>query len=303
VDQQAFRRAADAGAARLGVEHDPQRLLRIGGGVEVDVHDAFQMREDRHPRLALDKADEALAPARDDHVDMGHHPQHLRHRRAVAGGDKLDGVFRQARRAEAFHEAGVDRHRGMEALRPAAQDHRVSGLQAQGTCVGGHVRAALVDHPHDAERRAHPADVEARGHVPFGQHRAHGVGLVGHGAKAVRDPGDARGVEEEPVEHRGGQPLVAPVRHVLRVGRDDLARCASTASAAAWRAVRLASGAAKASSAAALSRARRCGHERVDVVCVLHRAASHGSGRQGKFRRDGSHSTMSSRWMSAARPG
>ena len=66
VDQQAFRRAADAGAAGLGVQDHPPRLREVGGPVDVDVHDALEMGEDRDPRLGLHPADEALAAARHD---------------------------------------------------------------------------------------------------------------------------------------------------------------------------------------------------------------------------------------------
>ena len=45
------------------------RLGEVGGPVDVDVHDALEMREDRHPRLGLHPADQPLAAARHDHVD------------------------------------------------------------------------------------------------------------------------------------------------------------------------------------------------------------------------------------------
>ena len=45
------------------------RHLEIGRGVDVDVADAFEVREHRHARLALHARDEALAAARHDDVD------------------------------------------------------------------------------------------------------------------------------------------------------------------------------------------------------------------------------------------
>ena len=67
-------------------------------------------------------------------------------------------------------EAGVDRLRRAQALRAAAQDRRVPGLQAERAGVGGDVRPALEDHPDHPERRPHPPDVQARRPVPFGDH-------------------------------------------------------------------------------------------------------------------------------------
>ena len=69
IDQQGFGRAADAGTAHLGVQHDRLRHVEIGGAIDIDVVDAFQMREHRHARFGLDARDQALAAARHDHVD------------------------------------------------------------------------------------------------------------------------------------------------------------------------------------------------------------------------------------------
>lgn len=63
VDQQAFRRPANSGAPSLGVQHHPARLFQIGIGIGIDVANAFQMRKDRHPRLALHQSDQTLAAA------------------------------------------------------------------------------------------------------------------------------------------------------------------------------------------------------------------------------------------------
>ena len=69
IDQQGFGRAADAGPAHLGVQHDRLRHFEIGGTIDINVIDAFQMREHRHARLGFDTRDQALAAARHDHVD------------------------------------------------------------------------------------------------------------------------------------------------------------------------------------------------------------------------------------------
>ena len=75
------------------------------------------------------------------------------------------------------HQPGMDRLRRAQALRAAAQDRRVPGLQAQRAGVGGHVRPALEDHPHHPERRPHPADAQPRGPVPLRHHRADRIRL------------------------------------------------------------------------------------------------------------------------------
>ena len=44
-------------------------MSSVGGLVDIDVADAFEMREHRHARLGLHARDQALAAARHDHVD------------------------------------------------------------------------------------------------------------------------------------------------------------------------------------------------------------------------------------------
>ena len=91
VDQQRLGRAAHARPAHLGVDGDLLRHGEIGGGVNIDVADAVEMREDRHPRLLLDAGHKALAAARHDHVDRAVEPgQHHADRFTVGAVDDLD---------------------------------------------------------------------------------------------------------------------------------------------------------------------------------------------------------------------
>ena len=76
VDQQTFRRATNPGAAGLGVQNHAPRFVQIGIAVGIDVANAFQMGENRHPRFGLDQTDQTLAAARHDHVDIIGRGQH-----------------------------------------------------------------------------------------------------------------------------------------------------------------------------------------------------------------------------------
>ena len=58
-------------------------------------------------------------------------------------------------------ERRVDGARRAMAVRAAAQDHGVAGLERQRAGVGGDVRPALVDHADDAERHPHALDGHA----------------------------------------------------------------------------------------------------------------------------------------------
>ena len=222
VDQQAFRRPANPRAPCLGIQHHRQRLARVGIGIDINVADPFEMGEHRHARLGLHQADKPLAAPRHDHIDERGHAQHFSHGGAVPGRHHLDGGFRQARGAQPVHHAGMQRARGMITFRAAAQDHRISGFQAQRGCVGRHVRAAFINHANHAQRSAHTLDMQPAGPVPFADDGAHGIVLRGNRAQTVHDVRNPPFIQRQPVHHRRGQPLVAAKFQIAGIGRQDI---------------------------------------------------------------------------------
>ena len=120
------------------------------------------MRKHRHARFGLDARHQALAAAWHDHVDAAVQPcEHQPDCRAVAGRHQGDRGFRQARLAQALHQALMDRAAGAEAVGATAQDHGVAGLQAQHAGIRGDIGTALEDHADHAERHAHALDGHA----------------------------------------------------------------------------------------------------------------------------------------------
>ena len=102
VHQQRLGRAADAGAAQLGVQHDRARHGEVGVAVDIDVAVAFEVPDHRHARFLLHPRHQALAAARHDHVDVVRHArEHVADRGAIGGRHQLDAGVRQARRAQA----------------------------------------------------------------------------------------------------------------------------------------------------------------------------------------------------------
>ena len=96
--------------------------------VDIDVADAFEMREHRHARLGLHARDQALAAARHDHVDAAVQAgQHLADRGAVARRHQLDRILRQAGFAQALHQAVMDGAAGAETSEPP---RRITALPA-----------------------------------------------------------------------------------------------------------------------------------------------------------------------------
>ena len=171
VDQQRLGGAADAGAAQLGVDRDRLRHGGVGGCVQVGVAVALEMGQHRDAALGHHPLDQRAPAARHDDVDMLGHAQQVADGGAVGGGHQLDRGGGQAGRGEARAEGGDDRARGVEALRAAAQDRGVAGLEAQRPGIGGDVGPALVDDPDHAQGHPHAGDVEAVGPASSGRAR------------------------------------------------------------------------------------------------------------------------------------
>jgi len=223
IDEQGLGGAADAGPAQLGIAHDGEGLVAVGGGLDEDVVDAFKMGKDRHPRFGLHPRHQASAAARHDDVDRTLEPrQHRAHSRAVAHGDGGDRRLGEADGAQAVHQAGMDEPGRMEALGAAAQDGDVARFQAQGAGVRGHGRTALVDDADDPERHGDALDGQAARRRQGGQNPAHRIGEGGNRLEAGRNIVDALGVEAQPVDEGCGRPAGRGLHDVTAVGRDDL---------------------------------------------------------------------------------
>ena len=172
VDQQRFGRPAHAGAPHFGVEHDLLGHVEVGGLVDIDVADAFQVGEHRQPRFRLHARDQALAAARHDDVDIAVEAgQHEADGGAVARLHDVDGGRRQAGFAQALLHGAVDGAAGAQAVGAAAQDGGIARFQAERAGIGGHVGAAFVDDADHAERHPHPLDGHAVRPRP-GRHHA-----------------------------------------------------------------------------------------------------------------------------------
>ncbi len=153
IHQQGLQRAADAGAAHLGIESELDSHLRIGGLVDEHVAEAFQVADHRHAGLLLHTLDQALPAARDNDIELSAKPgQDMPDGSAVGCGDKLHEVLRQARPRQRAAQGICNGRGGIEAFRATAQDHRVARAYAQARRIGRDVGPGLIDDPDHAER-------------------------------------------------------------------------------------------------------------------------------------------------------
>jgi hypothetical protein len=218
VHEQRLGRVADARALGLGVEHDLQRGVEVGGGVDVDVAVARGRVDHRHLRDGAQRLLQALPAARDDQVDDALLRGQLGELVAAAGHQRDRAVGKLRRHDRGEHGVRVGGGGG-----PAKHD-RVAGLQAQRGGVDGDVRARLIDDRDHAERHAHLAHVEPVREPEAVDHLPDGIGQGGDRAHGAGDRADPRGVERQPVHQRGREPGLAAGLEVAGVGLEDLGR-------------------------------------------------------------------------------
>ncbi|MNN17092.1 hypothetical protein D3C81_1302620 [compost metagenome] len=166
VHQQRLQRVAGRRARYLAVNQQIHRQRDIGAVIHEQMAHALVMLDHRHTRVLGDKTDQAFAAARNRQVDDVVELQQFQHGLAAQVFDQRQRRFRQAGVAQCALQACRNGGVGMDRLRAAAQDHAVTGLDAERCGIGGHVRPRFVDHRDHSQRYAHLLHADAiRPHV------------------------------------------------------------------------------------------------------------------------------------------
>ncbi|GBD28409.1 hypothetical protein HRbin31_00425 [bacterium HR31] len=222
VDEHLLQRVAGGRPLGLGVHRDADRHLQVRAFVHVQVVDTPGVRQDGHPRVLLDEADELLPAARDEDVHVAREAAHLHHRLAVCVGDELHRVLRKAgflqRPTEQRHQGPV----AAQGLLPAPQENGVAGLHRQAAGFHSGAGPCLIHHPDDAQGHPHPPHAQAVG--PDGQRLdlTHRVWHVGHLPQAFHQVVPDPLVQPQPVQLRPGQPRSCCLLQVRAVGLGHL---------------------------------------------------------------------------------
>ena len=222
IDQQRLHRSAHRRAAQLAVDHDRHGLFGIGAGIDIDMVDAIQMRQHRHPRLLLHARHQPLAAARDDHVDQAMRSQHLADQRAVTRRHHLDGGGRQPGFAQPMRHA-IEQHRvRLRCFRTPAQQAGIAGHQAQGSGIGRHARPAFIDDADDAQRHPHALELQAIGLAPARDHRAHRICKAGNRRDTAGNRRDTAGIQRQPIDQCRRHSGRFCRRHIGGIGAEQL---------------------------------------------------------------------------------
>ena len=176
--QQAFGGIAWAVFVRFGVVGHGDGHGDVAGVIHIHMAVAVQVLDDRHLGIAADALDQALAPARNDHVHILRHGDELADHGAVGGLHQLHRIGRQAAfRERLLHQFG-QRLVGLNRLRATAQYAGIAALDGQAGGLDRRVGPALENHAKHADRHAHLADADAAGLLlharDFADHIGHG---------------------------------------------------------------------------------------------------------------------------------
>ena len=96
VDQERLHGVAHAGALHFRIERDLKSHLGVGGTVDKDVTHTFVVLDDRNSCVLGDEPNQSFSTSRDDHVQNTIKTNHHQSRLSIRGGQKCDGLGRQA---------------------------------------------------------------------------------------------------------------------------------------------------------------------------------------------------------------
>ena len=310
VDQQRLGRAADAGAPHLGVDGDRHRHVEFGRAVDIEMADAFEMREHRHARLLSARAPTRLLPPRGTITSrLPARPVSISPTaaRSVVGTSWIASSGSPAAFSPSTRQAWMAAEE-FERIRAAAQDHRIAGLEAERAGVGRDVRPALVDDADDAERRAHALDMQAVRPVPCGDHLADRVRAARRWRARRRPcrgcgPASASAGPSRPATSPASSPFAMSIALASRIAC-SLRRIASAMAASAAFLLLGARDGQRARGGAGLAADR--GHQRCGILAGLFMRRQHGSSfrflaTSSRPLRRARLTTRSSRWTIAER--
>ena len=221
VDEQRLGGVAHAHALGLGVDDDVERLLEIGGLMDVDMAVAGAGLDNGNERLAHAALDEPRTAAGDQQVDDTAEFHEGAGGLAVGRLDHRDGRAGKPAVLDGVGQKLSDHRARMIGERTAAQDAGVTGTDADAGGVGRHVGASLVHHGDESQGHAHLGEVEPAVDRAVVEHTAHGVGQVSQGLKPLGHTLDTLGREQQPVEQACGRTGVTRSRHIKLVRGDD----------------------------------------------------------------------------------
>ena len=131
MHQQCLHGVAGARPLDLCVETDLRRHRQVRIRIHIGVADTLIVFDDGNGGLARDEAHQALAPSGNDHIDERVLLEQQRRNAAVGIVNECDGARGYAGFLAGLYQHADDGGVRLDGLGAAAEDHRISGFQAQ----------------------------------------------------------------------------------------------------------------------------------------------------------------------------
>ena len=224
MDQQTFSSTANSCASCFGIQDHIHGFLWIRRFINVDMHNPLKMGENGNARFALHQSNQPFATAGNNDIHKFGHLQQMFNRGAITGGDDLNGVLGEARGLQPLHQTGVNGRSAVQAFRAAAQNDRISRLQAQGPRICRDIGAAFINHPDHTKGGTHTADMKARGLIPFCDNFPHGIVLPRNGAQPLCHRRDAIRIQHQTIHHGICQALFTSKIQILGIFGNNMIR-------------------------------------------------------------------------------
>ena len=160
MHQQRFHRITDTRTLHFGIADDRQRFMQIRRLIDKNMTHADTAGDHRDRGLLTTQTMQTGTAARNKNIHIAIHLQQFIDQRTIRGINRLDRRLRQATLTERLLNNTDHRHIGIVCLFAAAQDHRITGFQAQRGNIHRHIRACFINHTDHTER--HTAALKAQ---------------------------------------------------------------------------------------------------------------------------------------------
>ncbi len=220
--EQRFEGVAHARPLHLGVVHDIDCPIEVGGLIEHEVHDPGPGFDNGNLRFHDDGVDQIGRTTRNENVDETAGRHQAACPLATKLIDCLNGGRGKTHGGQRVLDDGHERAIAVLGSGATTKHNGVTALERQGRDIDGHIGASLVDGSHNAERNPNLGEVHAIGHVHAAHNVTNRVCQRGHLTNGIRQAGNARGSECQAVHEPLRSAVGASVVKVERVGRNDV---------------------------------------------------------------------------------
>ena len=222
VNENRFGGVTDARTAGLAVNHQRNRLVDIGGSIDVDVAVTGTGLNGRHRCLRHDGLNQTGTAARNHYVNQAAGSDEILHGIVGLTRQQLNKVLRCIVVGQHLTQNRDQLRVGVDGGLGATQQGHVARLQRQTKGIDSNVRASLVDHAHHAQRNADLGELNAVGKSASTQHLAYRIRQCRNLTKPTGNTLNTIGVKTQAIQQGVTKTTGLTGLDILGVGHQNL---------------------------------------------------------------------------------